>query len=30
MAIDFPPGYEAERQWRLRVSGLDGTSRTAL
>jgi hypothetical protein len=30
MAVDFPPGSEAERQWRLRVSGLDGTSRTAL
>ncbi len=30
MAVDFPPGSEAERQWRLRVSGLEGTSRTAL
>jgi hypothetical protein len=26
----FPPGSEAEREWRLRVSGLEGTSRTAL
>jgi hypothetical protein len=30
MAVDFPPASEAERQWRLRVSGLEGTSRTAL
>jgi hypothetical protein len=30
MAVDFPPGSEAERQWRLAVSGLEGTSRTAL
>jgi len=30
IAVDFPPGSEAERQWRLRVSGLEGTSRTAL
>jgi hypothetical protein len=30
MAVDFPPGSEAERQWRLRVSGLVGTSRIAL
>ena len=30
MAVDFAPGSEAERQWRLRVSGLEGTSRTAL
>jgi hypothetical protein len=30
MALDFPPGSEAEREWRLRVSGLEGTSRTAL
>ena len=30
MAVDVPPGSEAERQWRVRVSGLDGTSRTAL
>jgi len=30
MAVDFPPGSEAERQSRLRVSGLEGTSRTAL
>lgn len=30
IAVDFPPGSEAERQWRVQVSGLDGTSRTAL
>ena len=30
MAVDFPPGSEAEREWRLRVSGLAGTSPTAL
>jgi hypothetical protein len=30
IAVDFPPGSEAERQWRLRVSGLEGTARTAL
>jgi hypothetical protein len=30
MAVDVPPGSEAERQWRARVSGLEGTSRTAL
>ena len=30
MAVDFPPGSEAEREWRLRVSGLEGTSPTAL
>jgi len=30
IAIDFPPRSEAEKQWRLRVSGLEGTSRTAL
>jgi hypothetical protein len=30
VAVDFPPGSDAERQWRLRVSGLEGTSRTAL
>jgi len=29
-AVDLPPGSEAERQWRLAVSGLEGTSRTAL
>jgi hypothetical protein len=29
IAVDFPPGSEAERQWRLRVSGVGGTSRTA-
>ena len=29
IAGDFPPGSEAEREWRLRVSGLEGTSRTA-
>jgi hypothetical protein len=29
-AVDLPPGSEAERQWRLRVSGLVGTSRIAL
>jgi hypothetical protein len=27
--VDFPPGSEAERQWRLHVSGLGGTSGTA-
>lgn len=30
MAVDFPPRSEAETEWRLRVSGLEGTSRTAL
>ena len=30
IAVDFPPGSEAEREWRLRVSGLEGTSPTAL
>ena len=30
MAVDFPPGSEGEREWRLRVSGLAGTSPTAL
>ena len=30
MAVDAPPGSEAEKEWRLRVSGLKGTSRTAL
>jgi hypothetical protein len=30
MAVDFPPVSERERQWRVRVSGLEGTSRTAL
>ena len=30
MAVDFPPGSAAERAWRVRISGLDGTSRTAL
>jgi len=30
IAIDIPPGSEAERQWRLHVSGLEGTARTAL
>jgi hypothetical protein len=30
IAVDFPPGSEAERRWRVQVSGLDGTSRTAL
>ena len=30
IAVDVPPGSEFERQWRLRVSGLEGTSRTAL
>jgi hypothetical protein len=30
MAVDFPPGSEREKQWRLRLSGLEGTSRTAL
>ena len=29
MAVDVPRS-EAEREWRLRVSGLEGTSRTAL
>lgn len=28
--VDFPPGAEADREWRLRVSGLEGTSPTAL
>jgi hypothetical protein len=23
--VDFPPGSEAEREWRLHVSGLGGT-----
>jgi hypothetical protein len=30
IVVDFPPGSEAEREWRLHVSGLEGTSRTAL
>jgi hypothetical protein len=30
IAVDFPPGSEREKQWRLRRSGLEGTSRTAL
>jgi hypothetical protein len=30
IVVDFPPGSEAEREWRLAVSGLEGTSRTAL
>ena len=30
IAVDFPPGSEAEREWRVRVSGLEGTARTAL
>jgi hypothetical protein len=30
IGVDFPPGSEAERKWRLRVSGLEGTSPTAL
>jgi hypothetical protein len=30
IGVDFPPGSEAEREWRLRVSGLEGTSPTAL
>ena len=30
MAVDFPPGSDAEREWRLQVSGLAGTSPTAL
>jgi hypothetical protein len=30
MGVGFPPGSEAEREWRLRVSGLAGTSPTAL
>jgi hypothetical protein len=30
MVGDVPPDSEAEREWRVRVSGLDGTSRTAL
>ena len=29
VAVEFPPGSEAEREWRLRVSGVGGTSRTA-
>ena len=29
-AVEVPPHSEAEREWRLRVSGLTGTSRTAL
>ena len=29
MAVGVPRS-EAEREWRLRVSGLEGTSRTAL
>jgi hypothetical protein len=29
MAVEFPPASEAEREWRLRVSGVGGTSRTA-
>jgi hypothetical protein len=27
--VAFPPGSAAEREWRLRVSGVGGTSRTA-
>jgi hypothetical protein len=27
--VAFPPGSEAEREWRLAVSGARGTSRTA-
>ena len=30
IGVDFPPGSEAEREWRLRVSGLEGTSPTAV
>jgi hypothetical protein len=30
IVVDLPPGSEAEREWRLAVSGLEGTSRTAL
>jgi hypothetical protein len=30
MALDFPPGSDAEREWRRRVSGLEGTSPLAL
>ena len=30
MALDFPPRSEAEREWRLRISGLEGTSPLAL
>jgi hypothetical protein len=29
IAVAFPPGSEAETEWRLAVSGLGGTSRTA-
>ena len=29
IAVDFRPRSEAEREWRLRVSGVGGTSRTA-
>jgi hypothetical protein len=29
IAVEFPPASEAEREWRLRVSGVGGTSRTA-
>jgi hypothetical protein len=29
IAVEFPPGSEAEREWRLRVAGVGGTSRTA-
>jgi hypothetical protein len=24
MAVDLPPGSEAEKEWRVRVAGLDG------
>ena len=30
IVVDLPPGSVAEREWRLAVSGLEGTSRTAL
>jgi hypothetical protein len=30
ITVDSTPGSEAERDWRLAVSGLEGTSRTAL
>jgi hypothetical protein len=30
MVGGVPTDSEAEREWRVRVSGLDGTSRTAL
>ena len=28
-AVEFPPASEAEREWRLRIAGVGGTSRTA-